>query len=117
MLLGSNSVEHQSLVKSFLKAYEKQQANFIRENFKSISLMNLKFYLGDNFKNIDFDKYLIENNFTLINNFLISSDNFVKLYKPAEGRNICMNINENIKQIERLSNINNIFLSSQVFRK
>lgn len=117
MLLGSNSMEHQILVKSLLKAYEKQQAYFIRENFKSISLMNFKNYLGDHFKSIDFDKYLIEYNFTLSNNFLISSNDFVKFYKQEEGRNICRNINYNTKQIERFSNINNMFLSTLLFLK
>lgn len=117
MLLGSNSLEHQILVKSFLKAYEKQQAKFIKDNFKNISMMNFKNYFGEHFKNINFEEYLIENKFTLINNFIISSEDSNKFNKEEEGINICSNINENIKRIEKLSNIDNMFLSTQIFKK
>lgn len=117
MLLGSNSMEHQILVKSFLKAYEKQQADFIKENHKTISLMNIKGYLGDHFNSIDFDKYIVENNFTLSNNFLISSENRIKFYKQEEGKDICRQANENIKLIEGFSNTEKMRLVSQIFKK
>ncbi len=117
MLLGSNSIEHQILVKSLIKAYEKQQAKFIKENFKNISLLSFKSYLGDHYKEIDLDKYFKENNLILYNNHLISSEKFLKFYNQEEGRTICKEVNNNIKKIEKLSDFNNFKSYSLMFNK
>lgn len=103
-LFGSNSIENQILVKCFLKVYEIHQAQFFRDNFYSMSLATFKVYLGEYYQQIELDKYLAENNFILKNNFIHTNKKIVNFYNQEEGKIICLQVNRNIKNFEKLAN-------------